>query len=174
MSERLRAVTVTGEEERYRNMTDGTTTVPFLVGGRRKPLQFIPETGPGCVMMNSVTSSQKSINRIGSTPVAVQQHHRERFKTETTARYCGSLAALLCILCWQQCPESAVKSRRRSSGSVRLRWSLTDCSGAVPSASGDSGRRISKHPQPRLCNCCVWRRRFFPPSSRCRRSVFML
>lgn len=89
---------------------------------------------------NSVMSSQKSINRIGSTPArclraAKECRRREWFKRKTTRRYYASLVALVGILCWQQFPESAVKNRR-SSGLVRRRWSLMGCSGAVPSAVG--------------------------------------
>lgn len=76
------------------------------------------------------------------------------------------------ILCWQQFPESAAKSRR-SSGLVRHRWSLMDCSGGTVSPSlanttglGDLGRRINTHPPPPplqlLCVATLcWRFDFF-------------
>lgn len=92
----------------------------------------------------------------------INTRRRLRLETETTARDYGSLAALVCTLCWQQFPEFAAKNRRWSCGLVRPTSAEFDrMFGSCPlGVGGDSGRRINTHTT-RLCNCSVWRCCFF-------------
>lgn len=103
--------------------------VPFLVAGRRKPLQFITRnwTSLNCdvfaelllllllLRLDELRHEQPKIDQLNR----INTRRRLRLEVETTTTYIGSLAALVCTLCWQQfpqvcCEESTTELRTRA------------------------------------------------------------